>query len=188
MSIILILLTVKAITWNIWPFFVSYLNLVCFYIEFYVNILFSLPKNVNRVMRKQNNFETMWQEEANLWIKQHLFKTLNSTLIYITTRIHSSKKYFCKRSLFPQSFAHSQICVLVVNTFGQTSCCYYYRQQTQWSRPSVTSGVAQIWRDTSRWCHDLCHAASVSQRCEEERGGLWCEIKTGRRREFMTCS
>ena len=134
-------------------------------------------------MRKQNNFETMWQEEDNLWIKPYSIMTgFNS---YITTIIHSPKKYFWKGPLFPEFCAFLRlICVLIVNTFGQTSCCYYYRQQTQWSRPRFTSK----WRHADLTWHvtlmsrSVSRGLSVTKMRRGDRGGLWWDIQTGAQR------
>ena len=146
-------------------------------------------------MRKQNNFETMWQEEDNLWIKPYSIMTgFNS---YITTIIHSPKKYFCKRSLFPQTFAHfsdmrfscihfwTNILLLLLqtaNTMVETKC-------HKWRRADLTWHVTMMSRSVSR---GLC----VTKMWRGDRGGLWWDrdgaqrihdmlIKRGASNEFL---
>ena len=104
-------------------------------------------------------------------------------LYYITALIHSPETYFLKGSLFlklkllriSQALSRKHFWTNILLLLLQTANTMV--ETRAWAR--VTSGVTQIWRDTSRWCHDHCHAASVSRWCDEEtrgkletRGGL----------------
>ena len=117
-------------------------------------------------MWKQNNFETLWQEEANLWIKKYLIITeFNSCIMSQHSFIHQ-RHTFWKGSLFLKLKFLRISQALSCKHFGQTSSCYYYRQQTQWSRREhgPESQVASRKSDVTR--HDdvtisvtrpLCH-------------------------------
>ena len=122
-------------------------------------------------MRKQNNFETMWQEEANLWIKQYLIITEYNSCIT------SQQSFIHRRNTFGNGLFFPEFCAFlrpwVVNTFGQTSCCYYYRQQTKWSQ--VASRKSDVTRHddvTISVTRPLCHE-DAKRILEETGGGLW---------------
>ena len=126
-------------------------------------------------MWKQNNFETLWQEEANLWIKKYLIITeFNSCIISQHSFIHQ-KHTFWKGSLFfklkflriSQALSCKHFWTNILLLLLQTANTMV--ETRAWAR--VTSGVTQIWRDTSRWCHDHRHAASVSRWCDEDPEG-----------------
>lgn len=94
-------------------------------------------------------------------------------LHYITALIHSPETYFLKGSLLLKlkilrisqalSRKHFWTNILLLLLLQTANTMVETRVGAR-----VTSGVTQIWRDMSRWCHDHCHAASVSRWCDED--------------------
>ena len=126
-------------------------------------------------MWKQNNFETLWQEAANLWIKKYLIITEFNSYYIISQHsfIHQAETYFLKGSLLLKlkilhisqalSRKHFWTNILLLLLLQTANTMVETRVGAR-----VTSGVTQIWRDMSRWCHDHCHAASVSRWWDED--------------------
>ena len=82
-------------------------------------------------------------------------------LYYITALIHSQKTFFLKGSLFLKLHFCVFLRPWVVNSFGQTSCCYYYRQQTQLSRQEQRQ--SHKWRHANLTWHVTMMSRSLSR-------------------------